>query len=138
MYAAFGVSSPFWPKFFESKALSWQQIGFILSAGMLIRLTAGPVVATLADVSGALRGALAACAALAATVGTAFLISKSFSSLLTIAMLQAATLAPMTSLADALAVNVAVPQVAGKPFEYGWVRGSASAAFVLGTLAVGQ
>jgi MFS transporter, PPP family, 3-phenylpropionic acid transporter len=137
MYAAFGVSSPFWPTFFESKALTSQQIGLI-SAGMLIRLAAGPVVGTLADLSGALRGFLTTCAALAATVGTIFLISNTFSSLLTTAMLQGATLAPITSLADALAVNVATPRFAGKRFEYGWVRGSASAAFVLGTLIVGQ
>jgi MFS transporter, PPP family, 3-phenylpropionic acid transporter len=28
--------------------------------------------------------------------------------------------------------------MAGKPFEYGWIRGSGSAAFVLGTLIIGQ
>jgi MFS transporter, PPP family, 3-phenylpropionic acid transporter len=138
MYAAFGVSSPFWPAFFETKGLAPQQIGFILSAGMLIRLAAGPLVGRLADISKSLRAVLAACAYLAAAVAAAFLISNSFSSLLTIALLQAATLAPMTSLADALTVNVAGFQSAGKPFEYGWVRGSASAAFVAGTLLVGQ
>jgi MFS transporter, PPP family, 3-phenylpropionic acid transporter len=138
MYAAFGVSSPFWPAFFEAKTLSSQQIGFILSAGILIRLAAGPVVGILADISGSLRAVLAACAVLAATAGTAFLVSNTFLSLLTIAVLQGATLAPMTSLADALAVNVARPRFAGKAFEYGWVRGSASAAFVAGTLVAGQ
>jgi PPP family 3-phenylpropionic acid transporter len=51
---------------------------------------------------------------------------------------QAAALAPTTSIADALSVNAAKPQMAGKPFEYGWIRGSGSAAFVLGTLLVGQ
>ena len=45
-------------------------------------------------------------------------------------------LAPITALADAIAVNAArAPQ---KGFEYGWVRGSASAAFIAGTLARGQ
>jgi len=138
MYAAFGVSSPFWPAFFGTKGLTSQQIGFVLSAAMLIRLIAGPLVGRLADISGSLRAALATCAALSATVAGAFLISNSFSSLLTIALLQAATLSPMTSLADALAVNVASPRLAGKAFEYGWIRGSASAAFVAGTLLVGQ
>jgi PPP family 3-phenylpropionic acid transporter len=37
-----------------------------------------------------------------------------------------------------LSVNAAKPQIAGKPFEYGWIRGSASAAFVLGILIIGQ
>jgi MFS transporter, PPP family, 3-phenylpropionic acid transporter len=138
MYAAFGVSSPFWPAFFETKGLASQQIGLVLSAGMLVRLAAGPLVGRLADVSESWRAVLAACAALAAIIAAAFLISNSFSSLLTIALLQAATLAPMTSLADALTVNIASPRLAEKSFEYGWVRGSASAAFVAGTLTVGQ
>jgi MFS transporter, PPP family, 3-phenylpropionic acid transporter len=138
MYAAFGVSSPFWPAFFETKALTAQQIGFILAAGMLVRLVMGPLIGRLADVSQRLRAVLAACAALAATVTAAFSISDTFSTLLTVALLQAATLAPMASLADALAVNVARPRLAGKTFEYGWLRGSASAAFVAGTLVVGQ
>jgi PPP family 3-phenylpropionic acid transporter len=37
-----------------------------------------------------------------------------------------------------LSVNAAKPQIAGKPFEYGWIRGSGSAAFVLGTLIIGR
>ena len=32
MYAAFGVASPFWPKFFETRGLTSLQIGFILAA----------------------------------------------------------------------------------------------------------
>ena len=45
---------------------------------------------------------------------------------------------PTTSIADALSVNVAKPRWRGRSFEYGWLRGSASAAFVLGTLIIGQ
>ncbi len=138
MYAAFGASSPFWPAFFETKGLSSQQIAFILSAGIVIRLAAGPLAGRLADVSESWRAVLAACAALAATAAAGFLLSNNFASLLTIALFQGATLAPMASLADALAVNVASPRLAGKAFEYGWIRGSASAAFVAGTLAAGQ
>jgi len=47
-------------------------------------------------------------------------------------------LAPVASLADALAVNAARPLIAGKPFEYGWIRGAASAALPSGTLLAGQ
>jgi MFS transporter, PPP family, 3-phenylpropionic acid transporter len=138
MYAAFGASSPFWPAFFETKALTSQQIGLILSAGIIVRLAAGPLTGRIADVSGSLRAALAACAVLGATAAAAFLLSNSFSSLMMIALLQGAALAPMASLADALAVNVASPHLAGKTFEYGWIRGSASAGFVAGTLIAGQ
>jgi PPP family 3-phenylpropionic acid transporter len=58
--------------------------------------------------------------------------------LLLVALVQAAALAPTTSIADALSVNAARPQRAGRLFEYGWIRGSASAAFVCGTLVIGQ
>jgi MFS transporter, PPP family, 3-phenylpropionic acid transporter len=138
MYGAFGVASPFWPKFFETKALGSEQIGFILGAAMLVRLAAGPVVGRLADLWGALRLVLAACCALAAATAAALSEVNTFWALLAVASLQAAALAPTTSLADALSVNSAKPERAGKPFEYGWIRGTASAAFVVGTLTIGQ
>jgi MFS transporter, PPP family, 3-phenylpropionic acid transporter len=138
MYAAFGVASPFWPKFFETRGLTSQQIGLVLAAAMLVRLVAGPLVGRLADLWGSLRLVLATCAVLAAATAAAFLFANTFWILLLIALLQAAALAPTTSLADALSVNVAKPQMAGKPFEYGWIRGSASAAFAFGTLVIGQ
>jgi len=92
----------------------------------------------LADSLGSLRLVLAICAAVAAGTAAALLLANTFWSLFFIALIQAAALSPTTSIADALSVNVARPEVARKPFEYGWVRGSASAAFVLGTLFIGQ
>jgi PPP family 3-phenylpropionic acid transporter len=138
LYAAFGVASPFWPKFFETRALTSEQIGLILGAAMLVRLAAGPLVGMLADLLGSLRLVLATCAALAAGTAAALLLANTFWSLFFIALVQAAALAPTTSIADALSVNAAKPQIAGKPFEYGWIRGSASAAFMLGTLIIGR
>jgi PPP family 3-phenylpropionic acid transporter len=138
LYAAFGVASPFWPKFFETRDLSSQQIGFILSAAMLVRLGAGPLVGRLADLWSSLRVVFAACAVVAGGMAAALLLANNFWLLLLIASLQAAALAPTTSIADALSVNAAKPELAGKPFEYGWIRGAGSAAFVLGTLVIGQ
>jgi MFS transporter, PPP family, 3-phenylpropionic acid transporter len=84
-----------------------------------------------------LRLVLASCARwrLAAA---ALIWADTFWLLLILALVQAAALAPTTSIVDALSVNAAKPEIAGRPFEYGWIRGSASAAFVLGTLLVGQ
>ena len=138
LYAAFGVASPFWPIFFETRGLSPQEIGIVLAAAMLTRLLAGPTVGMLADRAGSLRFALAVCTALAAASAAALLWVHSFALLLFIAVLQAASLAPTTSLADALSVNAARPRLAGKEFEYGWIRGSASLAFIFGTLTAGQ
>jgi PPP family 3-phenylpropionic acid transporter len=138
MYAAFGVASPFWPKFFETNGLTSQQIGLILSASTLMRLAAGPLVGRFADLSGRLRLVLALCIVLAAGAAAAFSWASGFWLFLLVALVQAAALAPTTSIADALTVSAARPLIAGKPFEYGWIRGSASAAFVLGTLVIGQ
>jgi PPP family 3-phenylpropionic acid transporter len=138
LYAAFGVASPFWPKYFETRALTPEQIGVILAAALLMRLVAGPIVGTLADLLQSLRLVLASCAALAAATAAALLWADGFWLLLVVALVQAAALAPTTSIADALSVNAAKPQRAGRAFEYGWIRGSASAAFVFGTLMVGQ
>ena len=138
LYAAFGTASPFWPKYFETRALTPEQIGIILAAALLVRLLAGPLVGMFADFLQSLRFTLAVCAGLAAATAVALLWADGFWLLLLVALVQAAALAPTTSLADALSVNAAKPQRAGRPFEYGWIRGSASAAFVCGTLVVGQ
>ena len=104
----------------------------MLGAAMLVRLLAGPAVGRLADVSKSWRLVLAICAALAAVMAVALLLANTFWLLFLVASLQAAALAPTTSIADALSVNAAKPQIAGKPFEYGWIRGAASAAFRVG------
>jgi PPP family 3-phenylpropionic acid transporter len=136
MYAAFGAASPFWPRFFESRGLTPEQLGFLLALGILVRLIAGPLAGRVADVFGALRASLATYAGFAALLAVGLLAVEGFWQLAVVHMAHAAMLAPITALADALAVNAArAPQ---KGFEYGWVRGSASIAFIGGTLAAGQ
>jgi PPP family 3-phenylpropionic acid transporter len=97
LYAAFGVASPFWPRFFEIRALSAQEIGIVLAAAMLARLLAGPMVGMFADRVASLRFALAVCIALAAASAAALSLAYSFAALLFIAVIQAASLAPTTS-----------------------------------------
>lgn len=137
MYAAFGVASPYWPRFFESRGLTPEQLGLLLAVGIMTRLIAGPLVGRIADLLGALRAVLATCAACAAAGALALLTTKEFGLLMVIHIGQAAALTPTTTLADALALNAAT-RGSRKSFEYGWVRGSASAAFIAGTLIAGQ
>jgi PPP family 3-phenylpropionic acid transporter len=136
MYGAFGAASPFWPLFFESRGLTPEQLGLLLALGTLVRLIAGPLAGRVADILGAVRASLAACAGAAALLAAGLLAVDGFWALVLVHMAYAAALAPVTALADALAVNAA--RAPGKGFEYGWVRGSASAAFIGGTLAAGQ
>lgn len=103
-----------------------------------MRLVAGPLVGLLADSLGSLRLVLATCAALATGAAAALMWADTFWLFFVIALIQAVALASTTSIADALSVSSAKPETGGRPFEYGWIRGSASAAFILGTLTVGQ
>jgi MFS transporter, PPP family, 3-phenylpropionic acid transporter len=138
MYAAFGVASPFWPRFFETRGMSPEQIGVLLGLGTIVRLIAGPVAARIADRLQRLRHVLAASCALAACLAFGLPWIAGFWILLVVRLCQEAALTPTTSLADALAVGASKSRAPGTGFEYGWVRGSASAAFVFGTLAAGQ
>ena len=138
MYGAFGVSSPFLPAFFAARGLPPMRIGILFAAGTAVRLVSGPVVGRMADLTRALRIALAACATVAALGALAMLPARGFGQLFAISLIHAAALAPITTLADALALRAAAPRASGVGFEYGWVRGSGSAAFIAGTLLSGQ
>ena len=139
LYASFGVASPFWPRFFETRGMSPEQIGLLLGLSTIVRLMAGPVAARVADRLQRLRHVLAVAAALAACLAFGLPWIGGFWIFLIVRLCHEAALTPTTSLADALALNASKPRApAGMNFEYGWVRGSASAAFVFGTLAAGQ
>jgi PPP family 3-phenylpropionic acid transporter len=139
MYAAFGVASPFWPRFFETRGMSPEQIGLLLGLGTIVRLIAGPIAARVADRLQQLRGVLAAAAALAACLALGLTWVDGFGIFLVIRLCHETALTPTTSLADALALGASKPGAPpGMGFEYGWVRGSASAAFVFGTMVAGQ
>src|SRR5437870_9382692 len=138
MYAAFGVSSPFMPAFFQVRGLAPQQLGILFGAGTAIRLISGPAAGRLADRTQARRAVLAVCTALAALVALGLLPGHGFWTLLLPSMCHAVALAPITTLADALALGAAAPHDADKGFEYGWVRGTGSGLFIVGTLVSGQ
>lgn len=139
MYAAFGVASPFWPRFFESRGVAPEELGLMLGLGTAVRLVSGPLAGRIADRLAARRAVLAVCTGLSAVVALALLPAQGFGILLLVSLCQAAALAPVTTLADALASRRAAGSGtrAGR-FEYGWVRGAGSAAFVAGTLFAGQ
>lgn len=136
LYAAFGLMSPFLPEFLRQRGLSATAIGTLLAAGTAARLVAGPLAGRVADACRAWRAVLGACAAAAAIAALLYLPARGFEILLLVGLAQAAAWAPLVPVADALAV-VASRDQAGR-FEYGWVRGTGSAAFILGVVASGD
>ena len=139
LYAAFGVASPFLPELLSSHGVSPERLGLTLSLATTIRLISAPLAGRIADRYHALRIVLATCAALGGAAALVLFSAVGFPMLLLVALLHAAMLAPTTVLADALALWAAATNSAtGFRFEYGWVRGLGSLAFVLGSLAIGQ
>ena len=140
MYAAFGVASPFLPAFLNTRGLAPEQLGLVLGAGTAVRLVTSPLAGRIGDLIQALRVVLVVCIALAASVTLGYLAAHGFWILLAMSLLHAASLAPITVLADALALGSASPPPSSsrQGFEYGWVRGTGSAAFIIGTLLSGQ
>lgn len=140
MYGAFGVASPFWPRFFETRGVTPQELGLLLAAGTAVRLFSGPLAGRVADLLAARRAVLAACTGMAALVALGLLPTQGLWLLLLVSLCHAAALAPITTLADALASRAAAASgcAGGKSFEYGWVRGTGSAVFIVGTLIAGQ
>jgi MFS transporter, PPP family, 3-phenylpropionic acid transporter len=140
MYAAFGVASPFLPAFVRARGLSAEQLGLVLGAGTAVRLLTAPLAGRTGDVLQGLRAVLVGCTTLAAAVTLGYLPAHGFWPLLALSLGHAAALGPVTILADALALGAAAPPPGSsrRGFEYGWVRGTGSAAFIVGTLLSGQ
>jgi PPP family 3-phenylpropionic acid transporter len=140
MYAAFGVASPFLPAFVSARGLSAEQLGLVLGVGTAVRLITAPLAGRIGDLIQGLRIVLAVCAMLAGLVALGYLPARGFWMIFALALLHAAALAPITVLADALALGAASPPRGSsrRGFEYGRVRGTGSAAFIAGTLLSGQ
>jgi PPP family 3-phenylpropionic acid transporter len=140
LYAGFGVQSPYLPSLLKEHELGAQAIGIVLAAGTAIRLLAGPMAGRLADRLDAAKLVFAGCAAAAALLALGYLPAQGFWPLLGIALLQASALAPLAPLGDSLVLAAAAPHERGnRPgFDYGWVRGAGSAAFIIGLVVSGQ
>jgi MFS transporter, PPP family, 3-phenylpropionic acid transporter len=109
MYAGFGVASPFLPAFVSARGLSAEQLGLVLGAGTAVRLLTAPLAGRTGDVLQGLRVVLVVCTALAASVTLCYLPAHGFWSLLALSLWHAASLGPVTILADALALGAASP-----------------------------
>ena len=101
-----------------------------------LRLVAGPLAGRLADRYQAWRWTLFACAFGAGSATLLYLPVDGFWALLVVALVQAAALAPLAPLSDAMAVSASSER--GSGFNYGWVRGAGSAAFIVGAIAAGH
>ena len=137
---AFGVHSPFFPSFLSARGLEPEAIGVVLATGTAIRLVAAPLAGHIADRLEASRAVLVLSLAAASLVAVGYLTAWGFWPLLLMSLVSAVALAPLAPVADALALGAAERRDATghRAFDYGWVRGAGSAAFIAGSLLSGQ
>ena len=133
MFAAFGVASPFLPALLHERGLGPSEIGAVLAAGTAVRLITGPAISRLADRLGKHRQILTVFLATAAVIAFGYDLPAGFAILLLVSVAHASTLAPIVPIADAMTLAAAPGR-----FQYGWVRGGASAAFIVGAVGAGQ
>jgi PPP family 3-phenylpropionic acid transporter len=133
LFAAFGVASPFLPALLHERGLGPAEIGAVLAAGTAIRLITGPVISRLADRFGTHKQTLAVLLAVAAVIAFGYDLPAGFAIFLIVSVAHASTLAPIVPIADAMTLAAAPGR-----FQYGWVRGGASAAFIVGSVSAGQ
>ena len=138
LYAGFGVQSPYLPALLSDRGLEPAAIGLVLAAGTAVKLLAGPAAGRVADRTGAPHAVLAVAAGLAALLAPLYLFATGLLPLLGVVLVQMAALAPLAPLTDALALDSAAPGARRSVgFDYGWLRGAGSAAFILGSLLAG-
>ena len=139
LYAAFGVQSPFLPALLHERGLQAEEIGIVLAASTAIRILAGPVLGHAADRLRRHSRMLCACALAAAIASLGYVTIRGFGELLIVALVHASMLAPVVAISDVLGTTAAQESEAQgrRRFEYGWLRASGSAAFVLGTVPIG-
>ena len=135
LFAAFGVAAPFLPELLQQDGLSASAIGVVLAGGTAIRLVTGPIGGRLADRTGRAPLVLTAFLGAAAFVALGYWPAHGFAFLLMVSVAHASVLAPLTPVADALALG---SSERAPTFPYGWVRGAGSASFIAGTLLSGQ
>jgi MFS transporter, PPP family, 3-phenylpropionic acid transporter len=142
LYAGFGVQSPYLPSLLESRDLRPEAIALVLAAGSAVRLVAGPATGHLADRLDAPKVILSLCSAVAALIALAYLPARGLWLLFAVGVFHSAALAPLAPLSDTLALGAAAvarsDDAVRRGFEYGWVRGAGSAAFIFGTVLSGQ
>lgn len=134
VFAAFGVASPFLPGLLQQNGLNPKELGVVLAAGTAVRLISGPLGGRLADRTGRAPLVLTGFTAASAAVALVYEPARGMVALLLVSVAHATVLAPLTPVADALALGSA--EQGG--FRYGWVRGAGSAAFIAGTLLSGR
>ena len=133
VFAFVGVHMPFWPVWLESRGLSAAEIGLALSAGMWVRIFAGPIVTDRAERIGRRRG-LVGLAALALLLFAGFALAQDFWTILALSAGFSLFWAAIMPLGEALTLG----HVYARKLDYGRIRLWGSLAFIATAMLGGR
>ena len=133
VFAFVGAHMPFWPVWLQARGLSPAEIGLALSAGMWVRIFAGPLVTDRAERFGRRRG-LVALAGAAALVFAGFAVVREFWAILALSAVFSLFWAAIMPLGEALTLG----HVYARKLDYGRIRLWGSLAFIVTAMLGGR
>ncbi|MDF1791944.1 MAG: MFS transporter [Thalassobaculaceae bacterium] len=132
-FAVIGITLPYWPAWLESRGLSPVAIGAVLSVGFWVKLVAHPLLATVADATGALKRTTVLLALAALAVFATFSVADPFWSYLALAFLMGFTFQSIMPLGEALALS----EIKLRGLDYGPIRIWGSLSFIAAAFSAG-
>ncbi len=132
-FAMVGVYQPFFPLWLESRGLGAAEIGWVIAAGMWLRVGVNPAVMRFADWRGERRRYALRFAAASVAAAACFPLAAGFWPVFLVAMLFACTHGPVLPLSD----NIALLTARARQLDYGRLRVWGSVAFILTSTAGG-
>lgn len=134
LFAAVGIHLPFWPLWLSAKGLSPADIGWIVAATYLIKVTINPIAGHLADRRGERRLLMTAMAVGAAGMWLAFGAVEGFWPILAITLVALGLWSGIMPVGESLALSA----VYDHKLDYGRVRLWGSLAFIGTATLVGR
>ena len=136
-YAAYftviGITLPYWPAWLEGRGLTPVEIGVVLAVGFWVKLAAHPLMAGVADATGAIKRTTIALAATATAVFAGFWLAEPFWSFVALAVLLGFTFQTVLPLGEALALS----EIKQRGLDYGVIRIWGSVTFIVAAFAAG-
>jgi len=128
-----GIYQPFFPLWLESRGLGAAEIGWVVAAGMWLRVAVNPAVMRFADWRGERRRYALRFAAASVAAAACFPLVAGFWPVFLVAMLFACAHGPVLPLSD----NIALLTARARQLDYGRLRVWGSVAFILTSTAGG-
>lgn len=141
VFAMIGIHLPFWPVWLVAKGLGPEEIGFIMAAGVGVKIIFNPLFTHVADRRGQRRPIMVALAAAGLVFFALFGVTGGFWTILLVTVLFFAVWSPIMPLGESLTMlsrRTGTQEAGGKEMDYGRIRLWGSLSFMATAVAAGH